>query len=81
MAQTIQADNEFVETSACRILLNNPDIGTDFEQLRFGCGSIEIREAMLRTLEGINVGPVRQLKRHGSRAGAVASFQAVRFDS
>jgi hypothetical protein len=81
MAKTIQAGNAFVETSASCSLPDNPDIETEFELLQFGRSTIEIREAVLRNLEGIIGGPIRHLKRHGYRAGAVASFHAVRIDS
>lgn len=62
------SDNPFVGKWTYRSLLNDPDVDTDFDQLEFGRGTIEIREAALQTLTGTIGGPGWQLELHGSRS-------------
>ncbi len=60
------ASNPFVGSWTYRSLLNDPAIGTDFDQLEFGRGTIKIEEVSFDTLGGTIGGPSWSLALHGS---------------
>jgi hypothetical protein len=61
------SDNPFVGSWTYRSLLNNPDVGTDFNQLEFGRGTIVINEAPMGVLQGTIGGPGWSLTLKGAR--------------
>lgn len=71
------SDNPFVGKWTYRSLLNNPDVNTDFGDLEFGRGEIEIEDGPMEQLTGSIGGPGWSLALHGSRA--YASPMQVRF--
>jgi hypothetical protein len=71
------SDNPFVGRWTYRSLLNDPDIGTDFDNLEFGRGEIVIAEAPMQLLVGTIGGPGWSLALKGSRA--YGSPMQVRF--
>jgi hypothetical protein len=58
--------NPFVGNWSYRSLLNNPDLGTQFNDLEFGSGTLGIAEAASGALAGTIGGPGWQLALHGS---------------
>jgi len=60
-------DNPFVGSWTYRSLINNPDVGTDFNQLEFGRGTIVIEDAPIETLQGTIGGPDWSLALKGAR--------------
>ncbi len=71
------SDNPFVGTWTYRSLLNDPDLGQDFDKLEFGRGNLIIEEAAPELLTGTIGGPGWSLALHGSRA--YGSPMQVRF--
>lgn len=69
--------NPFVGSWTYRSLLNDPDVGTDFDKLEFGRGTIVIEDGPSETLRGTIGGPGWSLALHGSRA--YGSPSQVRF--
>lgn len=72
--------NPFVGLWTYRSLLNNPDVNTDFNDLEFGRGTIEIKEDLMQLLTGLIGGPGWSLKLSGSREYGTpmrARFQGV----
>jgi hypothetical protein len=61
------SDNPFVGSWTYRSLLNNPDVGTDFNQLEFGRGTIVIDDTPMETLQGTIGGPDWSLALKGAR--------------
>jgi hypothetical protein len=61
------SDNPFVGSWTYRSLLNDPDVGTDFNQLEFGRGTIVIEEAPMGALQGTIGGPGWSLTLKGAR--------------
>ena len=61
------SDNPFVGSWTYRSLINNPDVGTDFDQLEFGRGTIVISEAPEAMLQGTIGGPGWSLALKGAR--------------
>lgn len=59
--------NPFVGSWTYRSLLNDPDVNTDFQNLEFGRGTIEITEAPMQILQGTIGGPGWSLALKGSR--------------
>jgi hypothetical protein len=62
------SDNPFVGYWTNRSLLNDPDVGTAFDTLEFGRGTIEIIDAKLQTLVGTIGGPGWSLALKGARS-------------
>ena len=60
------ADNPFVGSWTYRSLLNDPAIGTDFDNLEFGRGTLQIEAVSFDTLGGTIGGPGWSLALHGS---------------
>jgi hypothetical protein len=60
-------DNPFIGKWSYRSLLNNPDLNTDFNDLEFGRGTIQITEAPMQILTGMIGGPGWSLTLKGSR--------------
>jgi hypothetical protein len=74
------SDNPFVGSWTYRSLINNPDVGTDFNQLEFGRGTIVISETPMATLQGTIGGPDWSLTLKGARqygSPMHARFQGV----
>jgi hypothetical protein len=71
------SDNPFAGSWTYRSLLNDPDVGTDFDKLEFGRGTIVIEDAPEQVLCGTIGGPGWSLVLHGSRA--YGSPMQVRF--
>ncbi len=61
------SDNPFVGKWTYRSLLNDPDLNTDFNELEFGRGTIEINEDAMQILSGVIGGPGWSLTLKGSR--------------
>ena len=61
------SDNPFVGSWTYRSLLNDPDVGTAFDQLEFGRGTIVIDEAPMDALQGTIGGPGWSLTLKGAR--------------
>jgi len=59
--------NPFVGSWTYRSLLNDPNVNTDFQNLEFGRGTIEITEAPMQILQGTIGGPGWSLALKGSR--------------
>jgi hypothetical protein len=59
-------DNPFVGKWTYRSLLNDPALGTDFDQLEFGRGTLTIAAVDFSTLGGTIGGPGWSLQLHGS---------------
>lgn len=59
--------NPFVGSWTYRSLLNDPNVNTDFQNLEFGRGTIEIIEAPMQILQGTIGGPGWSLALEGSR--------------
>jgi hypothetical protein len=62
------SDNPFVGHWTYRSLLNEPDVGTAFDKLEFGRGTIEIIDTKLQTLVGTIGGPGWSLALKGARS-------------
>lgn len=62
------ADNPFIGTWTYRSLLNDPDPAAEFGKLKFGVGTIEIKEAPSMLLTGTIGGEGWSLVLHGSRS-------------
>ncbi len=61
------SDKPFVGKWTYRSLLNDPDLNTDFNELEFGRGTIEINEDAMQILSGVIGGPGWSLTLKGSR--------------
>ena len=70
-------DNPLVGSWTYRSFLNDPDIGTAFNDLEFGRGTIVIEEGPMAALKGTIGGPGWSLALKGSRA--YGSPMQVRF--
>ena len=70
-------DNPLVGSWTYRSFLNDPDIGTAFNDLKFGRGTIVIEEGPMAALKGTIGGPGWSLALKGSRA--YGSPMQVRF--
>jgi hypothetical protein len=74
------SDNPFVGNWTYRSLINNPDVGTDFNRLEFGRGTIAINQTPMETLQGTIGGPGWSLTLKGARqygSPMHARFQGV----
>ena len=58
--------NPFVGKWTYRSLLNDPDVGQDFDKLEFGRGTLDIAEAAPTVVTGTIGGPGWSLSLHGS---------------
>lgn len=58
--------NPFVGSWSYRSLLNDPDLSTDFNSLKFGMGTLKIEADTFDTLGGTIGGPGWSLDLHGS---------------
>jgi hypothetical protein len=58
--------NPFIGKWTYRSLLNDPDVGTDFDKLEFGRGTLDIQESSPAVLTGTIGGPGWSLSLHGS---------------
>lgn len=61
-------DNPFVGSWTYRSLLNDPTLGTNFNDLEFGRGTIVIEQAPMQVLTGTIGGPGWSLTLKGARA-------------
>ena len=66
-AKETRHENPYVGRWTYRSLLNDPNVGKDFDDLEFGRGTIEIEEAPPELLRGSIGGPGWRLELHGSR--------------
>jgi hypothetical protein len=73
----MNGDNPFVGKWTYRSLLNDPNVDTDFDNLEFGRGTIEIESGPMELFTGSIGGPGWSLALHGSRA--YGSPMQVRF--
>jgi len=73
----MNGDNPFMGKWTYRSLLNDPNVDTDFDNLEFGRGTIEIESGPMELLTGTIGGPGWSLALHGSRA--YGSPMQVRF--
>jgi hypothetical protein len=64
----MNGDNPFMGKWTYRSLLNDPNVDTDFDNLEFGRGTIEIESGPMELLTGTIGGPGWSLALHGSRA-------------